>query len=596
MAASTVSTTGQSPCAGRATIKTWMPSWRAAVSLVPTCSTARILDHQKLHAQRGKQRLFIRDRERRPPHQKPPACKGERRVRRINLAANHVAALPDWQTGRSVCRPVPRNTTAPCGIWLAASVSEAISIHLSPASGIHARTQELYIRDSPAPDRVPLCASVIRCANGWVASRTAVIPASCRYVRKPSAPPKPPIRVGKDCAAGVRVAPASEITASCPASGPQSAAPRPFRPGSATSCARPRDDGALPVDRSPCHMRSPPCRTGPCTCASAALRDRFGQGGARDLIGLQRCIRLRSHAALPRSSASAAKSTWTAPGMQIHRPLRQLASSCRCRHRWSPAPPDAWRDISASRPRNRPCPASHGRAGRRAPAPPVRVAPVQPATWVSPAARATSMPRWIEAIQAAQENGRTIPVVPRIDSPPSIPSRGFQVFAASSAPPGTETLISTSGRWPNCAAISSTTPAIIWRGTGLIAGSPGRSAGPAWSPCRRPSPALKDTPRPARPHRDHDQRAVGHIRIVARILGDPHLGPALTRLGQASANTGVSPRGKVILTSRRKRAAPQPHQRRLDGGGGAGPRGPAPAQLCCGLVVSLGATIGRPAR
>ena len=48
------------------------------------------------------------------------------------------------------------------------------------------------------------------------------------------------------------------------------------------------------------------------------------------------------------------------------------------------------------------------------------------------------MPRWIEAIQAEQENGCTMPVVPRIEMPPTMPSRGFQVCFASSSPPGTE--------------------------------------------------------------------------------------------------------------------------------------------------------------
>jgi hypothetical protein len=44
------------------------------------------------------------------------------------------------------------------------------------------------------------------------------------------------------------------------------------------------------------------------------------------------------------------------------------------------------------------------------------------------------MPRCIEWIQAAQEKGWTMPVVPSTDSPPMMPSRGFQVFSASSAP------------------------------------------------------------------------------------------------------------------------------------------------------------------
>ena len=45
------------------------------------------------------------------------------------------------------------------------------------------------------------------------------------------------------------------------------------------------------------------------------------------------------------------------------------------------------------------------------------VEPVDAARCVSPAARATSMPRWIEWIHAAQENGTTMPVVPRIEMP-----------------------------------------------------------------------------------------------------------------------------------------------------------------------------------
>ena len=39
------------------------------------------------------------------------------------------------------------------------------------------------------------------------------------------------------------------------------------------------------------------------------------------------------------------------------------------------------------------------------------------------------MPRWMEAIQAEQEYGTTMPVVPRIDRPPTMPSRPLSVFA-----------------------------------------------------------------------------------------------------------------------------------------------------------------------
>jgi hypothetical protein len=40
------------------------------------------------------------------------------------------------------------------------------------------------------------------------------------------------------------------------------------------------------------------------------------------------------------------------------------------------------------------------------------------------------------AAQAAVENGRTMPVVPRIEMPPTIPSRALVVFSAILSPPG----------------------------------------------------------------------------------------------------------------------------------------------------------------
>ena len=60
--------------------------------------------------------------------------------------------------------------------------------------------------------------------------------------------------------------------------------------------------------------------------------------------------------------------------------------------------------ISACRPRNRPCRSARPRPARAAPAPPPPTSsPVAPATWSSPMARATSTPRWMVWIHAAQE-------------------------------------------------------------------------------------------------------------------------------------------------------------------------------------------------
>ena len=124
-----------------------------------------------------------------------------------------------------------------------------------------------------------------------------------------------------------------------------------------------------------------------------------------------------------------------------------------------------------------------------------------PAMRVRPAARATSMPRWIEWIQAEHEKGTTMPVVPSTESPPSMPRRGFQVLAASSAPPGMEISTETSPGAPNSPASTATVSSIMRRGAGLMAGSPTASGRPARVTVPTPSPAAKRTPLPAGPGR-----------------------------------------------------------------------------------------------
>ena len=184
------------------------------------------------------------------------------------------------------------------------------------------------------------------------------------------------------------------------------------------------------------------------------------------------------------------------------------------------------------------------------------VAPVQPATWRSPLATATSMPRWIDAIHAAQEKGRTIPVVPRIDSPPSIPSRGFQVRRAIAAPPGTLTVTSTSGARPCAEAASATASSIIARGTGLIAGSPTPIGSPGRVTVPTPSPARKTTP---------PREAATRTRISAPCVTSGSSPASLTTPASAqpgpvaawlTAKRGASPRGSRIVTAS---GTPPPH-------------------------------------
>ena len=55
-----------------------------------------------------------------------------------------------------------------------------------------------------------------------------------------------------------------------------------------------------------------------------------------------------------------------------------------------------------------------------------------------PVARPTSIDLRMESTNASEEKGFTIPEVPMIEIPPSIPRRGLKVRRAISSPPGTE--------------------------------------------------------------------------------------------------------------------------------------------------------------
>jgi hypothetical protein len=100
------------------------------------------------------------------------------------------------------------------------------------------------------------------------------------------------------------------------------------------------------------------------------------------------------------------------------------------------------------------------------------------------------------SIHAEHEYGITTPVVPRMDSPPRIPRRGFHVWVASSSPSSTEISTTTSPM-----PVSATTPRISSRGTGLIAGSPTGSGRPGLVTVPTPGPARNVTPLPGGPGR-----------------------------------------------------------------------------------------------
>src|SRR6266540_6233974 len=118
--------------------------------------------------------------------------------------------------------------------------------------------------------------------------------------------------------------------------------------------------------------------------------------------------------------------------------------------------------------------------------------PVESTTVPRPAAAITSTACSTLARQAAVENGRTIPVVPRIEMPPTMPRRGLVVLRAIRSPPGT--LITTCAP-PTARSITSPTAAVICRrGTGLMAGPPTSSPSPGRVTVPTPSPPSSRTP------------------------------------------------------------------------------------------------------
>ena len=130
------------------------------------------------------------------------------------------------------------------------------------------------------------------------------------------------------------------------------------------------------------------------------------------------------------------------------------------------------------------------------------------------------MPRWMAWIQAEQEYGMTMPVVPRIESPPLMPSLGFQVCLASSSPFTTPISRTTSVVPPWSQASLRIASVMISLGFGLMAGSPGATGRPGLGHGSHALAGAENDPaaRFAPGHGDDDFGAVGDIGIVPCIL------------------------------------------------------------------------------
>src|SRR5271169_48548 len=153
-------------------------------------------------------------------------------------------------------------------------------------------------------------------------------------------------------------------------------------------------------------------------------------------------------------------------------------------------------------------------------------------------------------IQAEQEYGTTIPVVPRIDSPPTMPSRGLRVLPATTSPPGIDISTATSVAQPNDEAASAIASRIIWRGAGLIAGSPGGIGRPARVTVPTPGPARNTMPLPTELGRTVETISSPLVTSGSSpaSLTTPTRAPSRRRRWRASAKPTLLPRGRTIST------------------------------------------------
>ena len=200
--------------------------------------------------------------------------------------------------------------------------------------------------------------------------------------------------------------------------------------------------------------------------------------------------------------------------------------------------------------------------------------------WARPAARATSMPRWIEWIQAEQEYGTTMPVVPRIERPPTMPSRPLSVLAASASPPGIA--ISTSTSPLACAAAATSAMAVrdhlarhrIDGGLARRDRQPRPRHGADAFAGAEDDAAARHAPT----HGREDQGAVGHVGIVAGILDDARGCGVRAHAGDRQREARTLAAGQRHLDRIGECAGQQRRIGRLGGRRGAGAGGPAAAE------------------
>src|SRR5215212_4264530 len=137
-----------------------------------------------------------------------------------------------------------------------------------------------------------------------------------------------------------------------------------------------------------------------------------------------------------------------------------------------------------------------------------------------------------------------MPVVPRMEMPPSMPRRALVVFSAISSPPGT--LMTT--RTPrSCGSITSSMEyEIMRRGTSFMAGPPTGSPSPGLVTMPTPSPRSRTSPRSSR----HETRAVRWAPSVTSGSSPASL--------TTTASAHEAPRSHLSTSNSTRRSLPFP--------------------------------------
>ena len=113
--------------------------------------------------------------------------------------------------------------------------------------------------------------------------------------------------------------------------------------------------------------------------------------------------------------------------------------------------------------------------------------------------------------KAARLRGSTMPVVPRMEMPSSIPRCGLKVFSARATPSGTEIVTAIFPEKPCAAHTSRTAEVIIARGVALMAAAP--------TGCSSPGNVTRPTPTP--PSTETSDSRAGTPLLPAAPVPDP---------------------------------------------------------------------------